>query len=112
MKNSVILIFLLFIAASCSDRDLKKAEKTINVADLAEYVSKLGSDEFMGRKPFTAGEKITIEYLAAQLKRIGFEPAFGDSYFQPVPMVEIASLVEGPVVTDMQWYFFKSYGSR
>ena len=98
MKNYILVIFLSVLAASCSDSDLKKAEKTINVADLEEYVSKLGSDEFMGRKPFTEGEKITIEYLADQLKNIGFEPAFGDSYYQPVPMVEIASHVEGPVV--------------
>jgi Zn-dependent M28 family amino/carboxypeptidase len=100
MKNLIVLIILSALAASCSDRDLRRAEKTINVADLAEYVSKLGSDEFMGRKPFTEGEKITVEYLAAQLKNIGFEPAFGDSYFQPVPMVEIASLVEGQVITN------------
>ena len=50
----------------------------------------------MGRKPFTPGEKITVDYLAGELKRIGFEPAFDGSYFQPVPMVEISSEVKGP----------------
>jgi Zn-dependent M28 family amino/carboxypeptidase len=76
---------------------VKIREKSITVHDMERYVSTLASDGFMGRKPFTPGEKITIEYLAGELKRIGFEPAFNDSYFQPVPMVEISSVVKGAV---------------
>lgn len=87
----------MLLTASCTNNDLKKREKSITVADLARYVSKLASDEFMGRKPFTPGEKITTEYLAGELKKIGFEPAFNGSYFQAVPMVEISSQVNGPV---------------
>ena len=83
--------------SSCKDIDLRKGEKSITADDMENYVSKLGSDEFMGRKPFTPGEKITIGYLAEQLKRIGFGPAFNGSYFQSVPMVEIGSAVRGPV---------------
>ena len=83
--------------ASCTNNDLKKGEKSITVYDLAKYVSKLASDDFMGRKPFTSGEKITTEYLAGELKKIGFDPAFNGSYFQQVPMVEISSAVNGPV---------------
>jgi Zn-dependent M28 family amino/carboxypeptidase len=97
MKNIILFIFSMFLAASCSDRDLRNGEKSINVTDIDRYVRNLGSDEFMGRKPFTPGEKITIEYLAGELKKIGFEPAFNGSYFQPVPMVEISSEVQGPV---------------
>lgn len=91
-------ITLVVFIISCNDQDLKRGEKSINTKDLSEYVSKLGSDEFMGRKPFTAGEKITVEYLADQLKNIGYEPAFGDSYFQKVPAVEISSVVIGPAL--------------
>ncbi len=97
MKNLFICLIFLLTIISCKDSDLRRGEKSITVADMNQYVSKLGSDEFMGRKPFTQGEKITIEYLAEQLKRIGFEPAFNGSYFQPVPMVEISSSVLGPI---------------
>jgi Zn-dependent M28 family amino/carboxypeptidase len=72
-------------------------EKSITVADMKDIISHLSSDEFAGRKPFTPSEKITIDYLASQLKRIGFEPAFNGSFFQPVPMVEISSEVKGNV---------------
>jgi Zn-dependent M28 family amino/carboxypeptidase len=97
IKYYLILLISLFFITSCSDRELKKGEKSITADDMAEIVKNLGSDAFMGRKPFTAGEKITVEYLADKLKRIGYEPAFNDSYFQPVPMVEIKSEVKGPV---------------
>ncbi len=95
MKNSYTLLLILIALTSCKDLDLKNGEKSITVADMQKYVSKLGSDEFMGRKPFTPGEKITIDYLAEQLKQIGFGPAFNGSYFQHVPMVEISSSVNG-----------------
>ena len=100
IDNSVYTLFiivLIFVLTSCGERDLKRGESSINSADMENYIRSLASDEFMGRKPFTAGEKITVEYLAEQLERIGFEPAFGESYFQKVPMVEISSEVIGPV---------------
>jgi Zn-dependent M28 family amino/carboxypeptidase len=104
MKYYVILILSLLLTVSCQNHNLKVCEKSITISDMKEYVKNLASDEFMGRKPFTEGEKITVDYLAAQLKRIGFEPAFNGSYFQPVPMVEISSVVNGPVIV--------SYGSK
>ena len=95
MKYNIILLAIAILGASCSNRDLRNSENNIKVSDLEYYVRNLGSDEFMGRKPFTAGEKITIDFLAAELKKIGFEPAFDGKYFQPVPMVEISSVVVG-----------------
>jgi Zn-dependent M28 family amino/carboxypeptidase len=96
MKNYLILMIFSIVMSSCRDTDFEKGEKSITTAGIAEIVKNLGSDEFLGRKPFTAGEKITIDYLAGELKRIGFEPAFKDSYFQPVPMAEISSQVVVP----------------
>lgn len=95
MKKFIIPALVLLNLA-CSNRDLEKGEKSINVTDMGTYVKNLGSDEFMGRKPFTPGEKITVDYLAAELKRIGYEPAFNGSYFQLVPMMEITSVVKNP----------------
>jgi Zn-dependent M28 family amino/carboxypeptidase len=97
MRNSSILIILLIIFFSCSGRkkDFNNALSSIKTKDLENYVSELGSDRFMGRKPFTRGEAITINYLADHLKLIGFEPAFNGSYFQEVPMVEISSSIKG-----------------
>jgi Zn-dependent M28 family amino/carboxypeptidase len=60
----------------------------INEADFAEMVKVLASDEFEGRGPGSAGEEKTVEYIKAQMQRIGLQPGNGDSYFQDVPMVE------------------------
>ena len=100
MRYYKILLIIPLILSACNNGEIRRCERSINTSDIAEYVKSLASDEFMGRKPFTAGEKITVDYLAAQLKRIGFEPAFNGSYFQPVPMVEISSFVKGPVIVN------------
>ncbi|GAA4918276.1 M28 family metallopeptidase [Mucilaginibacter defluvii] len=57
--------------------------------DIRGYLSALADDSLTGRKPFTEGETKTINYLAAQFKQIGLEPANNSSYFQDVPLVEI-----------------------
>ncbi|MFB9067474.1 M28 family metallopeptidase [Pseudofulvimonas gallinarii] len=66
----------------------------ITAEDFAEHVRTLSSDAFEGRGPGTNGERRTTAYLAEQLKRIGAKPGNGDSYFQPVPMVEITGSPE------------------
>lgn len=63
------------------------------------YVAKLSSDEFMGRKPFTKGDTLTVEYIKEQFIALGLEPGNGDSYFQEVPMVEITSKPVQPQLT-------------
>jgi Zn-dependent M28 family amino/carboxypeptidase len=96
-----ILVIIIFAGISCkSNREFTTAYNSINADDLALYVSKLGSDEFMGRAPFTEGEDITIKYLEEELKKIGFSPAFGDSYIQEVPMVSVQSEITEPVVIE------------
>lgn len=60
----------------------------INEADFAEMVKVLSSNEFEGRGPGSVGEDKTVEYIKAQMQRIGLKPGNGDSYFQDVPMVE------------------------
>ena len=60
----------------------------INAADFSELVKTLSSDEFEGRAPGSAGEDRTVEYIQAQMRRIGLKPGNGDSFFQDVSMVE------------------------
>ncbi|MBB5517745.1 M28 family metallopeptidase [Amphiplicatus metriothermophilus] len=59
----------------------------IAAADLARHIRTLASDEFEGRAPATPGGEKTRAYIAGEFERLGFEPV-GDSYFQPVPLVE------------------------
>src|SRR6476620_10685496 len=78
----------------------KETKTTVNPEDgLASFnadrfkahVAVLASDSFMGRKPFTAGETKTVDYLQQQFKTIGIEAGNGTSYLQEVPMVNIVA---------------------
>jgi Zn-dependent M28 family amino/carboxypeptidase len=92
MRISVFIWTILLLIASCSQKDKKVTNDNLFSTDsLAKDISVLASDEFMGRKPFTEGETKTINYLKERFVSIGAEPGNGNSYFQEVPMVDIAT---------------------
>jgi Zn-dependent M28 family amino/carboxypeptidase len=55
------------------------------------HIARLASDEFGGRKPGTASEKLTLDYLEAEFRKLGAKPGNGGSFLQEVPMVEITA---------------------
>jgi Zn-dependent M28 family amino/carboxypeptidase len=61
----------------------------LNKDSLIANIQILASDSFQGRRPFSAGESITVDYLQKQFASLGLEPGNNGSYFQEVPMVEI-----------------------
>jgi Zn-dependent M28 family amino/carboxypeptidase len=65
---------------------------SFNKDSLTQHIITLASDEFQGRRPFTAGETKTVDYLSKSFANLGLEPGNGSSYFQDVPMVEITSV--------------------
>src|SRR5688572_27383718 len=92
-----ILIFLLCFSAlfSCSDKKPIYTEdegmSAFSADSLRAHISVLASDDYEGRKPFSAGEKKTVGYLEQQFIALGLEPGNGSSYFQEVPMVRISA---------------------
>ena len=66
---------------------------------LREWVKTLASDEFGGRKPMTQYEDLTVNYLTDELKGLGLEPAFGDSWFQPFRMIAVTAKPVGGALT-------------
>ena len=61
---------------------------SINEDTLRTHTATLASDEFEGRAPATRGGKKTRQYLIEQMQGLGLKPANGDSFEQPVPLVE------------------------
>jgi hypothetical protein len=53
----------------------QRAPAPIAPADLLRHIAILASDAFGGRAPGTAGERRTIDYIVAQLRARGLEPA-------------------------------------
>jgi Zn-dependent M28 family amino/carboxypeptidase len=89
MKN-YLKVLIIILCISCAD-DKKDATELIQVdqTTIGKHMERLASDDFLGRKPFTAGEVITVNYLKDEFEKLGLLPGNGDSYFQDVPMVEI-----------------------
>lgn len=80
---------------SCSKNKMNfdAALKSITDKDLRYYVENLASDEFEGRKPFSRGEKLTLDFIESEMTRTGLEPAFSTGFLQEVPLVEITSVI-------------------
>src|SRR5690606_23524295 len=70
-----------------------EAQQTLKLTEvnprLGEYIKALSSDEFQGRAPATKGEELTVPYMEDNFRRIGFKAIDGDSYKQPVSLVQI-----------------------
>ena len=91
-KRIFILFSLCGLLSACQQGDETNnptAISGIHIDSLTKSVMELSSDSFQGRKPFTPGEVITVEYLQKKFAAMGLEPGNGNSYFQDVPMVNI-----------------------
>ena len=88
MKTQYFFLAIILMAISCAP---KEEHDLITVDGLTYHIKNLGSDEFMGRMPFTEGEEITVNYIRDEFEKLGLEPGNGDSYFQDVPMVELTA---------------------
>ena len=65
---------------------------------ILDDIKVLASDKFEGRKPGTAGEDLTVDYLQSQLKAMGLKPGNPDgTYIQKVPLVGITGAQAKPL---------------
>ena len=78
----------LLLAACAVKPKLPPPSTDIDEAVFRTHVRMLASDDFEGRKPGTAGEEKTVAYLVEQFRKLGLKPGIGESFLQPVPMVE------------------------
>ena len=88
------LFLLCLISFAACDQKSPTAEHedglgSFSADSLKKHIAVLASDSFMGRKPFTAGETLTVDYLQKQFAAVGLEPGNGNSFLQAVPMVNI-----------------------
>ena len=86
----VLLLCLMAAITGCTGLGRMQAP-AISAEEYARHIATLSADEFEGRKPGTAGERKTVEYLVAEFKKLGLEPGNGDSFLQQVPIVEITA---------------------
>lgn len=61
----------------------------INEADMRYRISTLADDGFEGRAPATPGGIAASQWIADEMARVGLEPGYQGSYFQPVSLLEV-----------------------
>jgi len=87
-------------ASEFSVETIEKASKQIDETGFMAHIITLSSDEFGGRAPATPGGEKTVNYLETEFKKLGLAPAFGDSYRQAVPLMELNVTNDPPLVLE------------
>lgn len=99
MKNFLILLAGIFLA-SCSLVKTKSGDDVIQYKNIEKHIVELSSDRYQGRMPLTSAEEITVNYIAAQMKEIGLEPAVDGSFFQEVPLLAVSAKISNTLDFD------------
>lgn len=87
MRKLVVLVTLLLCTAAAQTPEPSRFDD----ANIRSTIQSLSSDAFGGRAPASAGEKLTTDYIATQLKRYGLRPANQGGFLQDVPLVQITA---------------------
>jgi len=98
MKTRILFFLVSFFIFSCGSDKPENGLALLDAGRYEGYIKNLSSDDFLGRKPFTAGETKTLDFLQQELEKIGVSPGNGDSYLQQVPLVSITCKAD-PVMT-------------
>ncbi len=76
-------------AAPAAKADKAAAQPSVDT--MKRLVKELSSDAFEGRAPGTVGEEKTLALLSSEFEKLGLKPGNKGSWFQDVPLVEIAA---------------------
>jgi hypothetical protein len=98
MKPCHLLFLCSFVLVSGAP-PLAPAEQSVvdavSARQLEAHVSFLASDALEGRDTPSKGLDAAAEYIASQFRRLGIEPANGDSYFQAAPYFSVRPTMQG-----------------
>src|SRR5579864_6381813 len=99
MTSRTALCGLLFAGSAASQSLTGQIAARLTANDLKADVSFLASDALEGRGTPSPGLDVAAEYIAAQFRRAGLEPAGDEGYFQTARMEVLAPNFEGFEIT-------------
>src|SRR5215471_5934212 len=89
MRNSVVF---LIAASACAQGPMRSRIATgldsIDPVRLRADLTFLASDALAGRRSLERGSEVAIQWIASEFAKSGLKPLVGDSYLQPVPIIE------------------------
>src|SRR5262249_42521379 len=98
--SALLVLLALATAALAADPppitdDVRAALDHISADSLRGHLSFIASDLLEGRDTPSRGLDIAAEYIAAQFRRAGLEPAGDEAYFQTAPWTVKQNTEEG-----------------
>lgn len=93
MRTYRLVVFALFVSLICfaqttPDSRLAAGYDRIRVSDLRADLTFLSSDALEGRMSLERGSEVAIQFIAAEFAKAGLKPIVGDSYLQPVELIQ------------------------
>src|SRR5258705_3112846 len=64
---------------------------SIDITRLKADLTFLSSDALEGRRSLERGSEVAIQWIASEFAKSGLKPLVGDSYLQPVPIIEFTA---------------------
>ena len=86
MRTSILVPVAMLLGTSAA---IAQTAPAISVQTLKDVTKTLSSDAFGGRKPATADETRSINYIVERFKAAGLTPGNHGSWFQDVPLVQL-----------------------
>lgn len=83
---------------------------SIQAARLKADLTFLASDPLQGRRSLQPGSDIAIQWIASEFAKAGLRPLVGDSYLQPVPLIEYTADRNGSSMTVRHAGESRTYG--
>jgi hypothetical protein len=87
VKRIAVLLLPFALLAQAPPRQAPGVD-SIKASDLRADLTFLASDALDGRMSLERGSEVAIQWIAAEFGKAGLKPLAGDSYLQPVPLVE------------------------
>jgi hypothetical protein len=84
----LVLAFTAIALAQTPRAQLEPGLQTIKAANLRADLTFLSSDALEGRMSLERGSEVAIQWIADEFAKSGLKPAAGNSFLQPVPLVE------------------------
>src|SRR5213080_650902 len=88
-RPAVLLIAAALVCAQAPPRArIAIGLDAIDGTRLKADLTFLSSDALEGRRSLERGSEVAIQWIASEFAKSGLKPLAGDSYLQPVPLVE------------------------
>src|SRR5260370_13019605 len=90
MRLSAVLLTAALLCAQVPSR-VSTGYDSIQPARLKADLTFLASDALEGRRSLERGSEVAIQWIASEFAKAGLKPAVGDSFLQPVPLIEFTA---------------------